>query len=142
MKYAFCSFIKWPGLFAEHVYSFCNAVKPVHNSHPWDPQKVAVVQRVAAGQGLVQNSRESHNRFSRAGDSGRSLLTGGRCSEVVVSTGLTVLAKPTNTSKFIQMTFSNTQVDAQSLLLPHSQSWEILLELWMLNSNTPLQFIW
>ncbi len=28
--------------------------------------------------------------FSRAGDSGRSLLTGGSCSEVAVSTGLTV----------------------------------------------------
>jgi hypothetical protein len=32
-------------------------VKPVHNGHPWDPEKVAVVQRVAPVQGLVQNSR-------------------------------------------------------------------------------------
>jgi hypothetical protein len=35
-------------------------------------------------------SKKSHSRFSRAGDLGRSLLTGGRCSEVAVSTGLTV----------------------------------------------------
>jgi hypothetical protein len=32
-----------------------NTIKPVYNSHPWDPQKVAVVQRVAVVQGLVQN---------------------------------------------------------------------------------------
>ena len=51
---------------------------------------MAVVQRVAAVQGLVRNSKLSHSRFSRAGDSGRSLLTGGRCSEVAVSTGSTV----------------------------------------------------
>ncbi len=62
----------------------------MHSGHPWDPKKVAVVQRVAAVQGLIQNSRESHSRFCRAGDSGQSLLTGGRCSEVIVSTGLTV----------------------------------------------------
>ncbi len=39
---------------------YCNkicTVKPVHNGHPWDPEKVAVVQRVAVVQGLVQNSR-------------------------------------------------------------------------------------
>ncbi len=34
-----------------------NTVKPVCNSHPWDSKKVTVVQRVAAVQGLVQNSR-------------------------------------------------------------------------------------
>ncbi len=54
-------------------------------------QKVAVVKRVAVVQGLVQSSRLGHSRFSRAGDLGWSLLTGGRCSEVAVSTGLTVL---------------------------------------------------
>ena len=74
--------------------SFLYTVKPVHNGHPWDPEKVAVVQRVAAVQGLVQNSRQSHSRFSRARDSDRSLLTGGRCSEVAVSTGLTVFGSP------------------------------------------------
>ncbi len=68
-----------------------HTVKPVHNGHPWDPKKVTVVQRVAAVQGLVQNSRESQRKLSRAVDSGRSLLTGGRCSEVVLSTGLTVI---------------------------------------------------
>jgi hypothetical protein len=34
-----------------------NTVKPVHNGHPWDPEKVAVVQRVAAVQGWIQNSK-------------------------------------------------------------------------------------
>jgi hypothetical protein len=48
---------------------------------------MAVVQR------LAQNTRLSHTRFIRAGDSGRPLLTGGRCSEVAVSTGLTVHLK-------------------------------------------------
>ena len=62
-----------------HVYSFCNTVKPVHNSHPWDPQKVAVVQRVAAVQGLVQNSRESQN----SGLVGQGIRAG-RCWQVAV----------------------------------------------------------
>ncbi len=57
----------------------------------WDPKKVAVVQRLSIVQRLVQNTRLSHGRFSRAGDLGRPLLTGGRCSEVAVSTGLTIL---------------------------------------------------
>ncbi len=51
---------------------------------------MAVVQRMAIVQRLVQNTSLSYTRFSRAGDSGRPLLTGGRCSEVAVSTGLTV----------------------------------------------------
>ncbi len=76
-------------LFYVHMYT----VKPVYNGHPWDPKKVAVVQRVAAVQGLVQNSRLSNSTVSRAGDLGRSLLTGGRCSEVAASTGLTVCVK-------------------------------------------------
>jgi hypothetical protein len=52
---------------------------------------VAVVQRMAVVQSLVKNTRLSHTRISRAGDSGPPLLTGGRCSEVAVSTGLTVV---------------------------------------------------
>jgi hypothetical protein len=51
---------------------------------------VAVVQRMAVVQRLVQNTRLSYTRFSRAGYLGWPLLTGGRCSEVAVSTGLTV----------------------------------------------------
>ncbi len=51
---------------------------------------MAVVQRVAVVQRLVQNTRLSHSRFSAAGNSGRLLLTGGHCSEVAVSTGLSV----------------------------------------------------
>jgi hypothetical protein len=31
--------------------NYTGTVKPVHNGHPWDPEKVAAVQ------GLVQNSR-------------------------------------------------------------------------------------
>jgi hypothetical protein len=38
------------------VWKVTCTVKPVHNGHLWDPEKVAVVQRVAAVQGLVQNS--------------------------------------------------------------------------------------
>ncbi len=53
---------------------------------------MAAVQRMAVVRRLVQNTRLSHTRFSRAGDSGRPLLTGGRCSEVAVSTGLTVFS--------------------------------------------------
>jgi hypothetical protein len=30
-----------------------NTVKPVYNGHPWDPKKVAIVQRVAVVQRLV-----------------------------------------------------------------------------------------
>ncbi len=51
---------------------------------------MAIVQRMAVVQSLVQNTRLSHTRINRAGDSGPPLLTGGRCSEVAVSTGLTV----------------------------------------------------
>ncbi len=58
-------------------------VKPVYNSHPWDSKQVAVVPlfrgclwKISIDLGLI--------RF------GRSLLTGGFCSEVVVSTGLTL----------------------------------------------------
>jgi hypothetical protein len=40
-----------------HTHIFVYTVKPAYNGHPWDPKKVAVVQRVAAVQGLVQNSR-------------------------------------------------------------------------------------
>ncbi len=45
---------------------------------------MAVVQRVAVVQRLVQNSRLICSRFSRGGDLDWSLFTGGRCSEVAV----------------------------------------------------------
>ena len=51
---------------------------------------MAVVQRVAVVQRLVQNSRLICSRFSRGGDLDWSLFTGGCCSEVAVSTVLTV----------------------------------------------------
>jgi hypothetical protein len=72
------------------MFFYLFTVKPVYNGHPWDPEKVTVVQRVAVVQRLVQNTWLSCSMIIRAGDLGRSLLTGGRCSEVAVSTGLTV----------------------------------------------------
>ncbi len=56
----------------------------------YNHEKVAVTERVAVVHRLVQNTRLSHSRFSWAGDSGWSLFTGDRGSEVAVSTGLTV----------------------------------------------------
>jgi len=55
-------------------------VKPVYNSHIWDLKKAAVWQRclIKVRVRLVVD------------DSKWPLLTGGRCSQVVVSTGLTV----------------------------------------------------
>jgi hypothetical protein len=41
-----------------HCYfNIKSTVKPVYNGHPWDPEKVTVVQRVAVVQRLVQNTR-------------------------------------------------------------------------------------
>ncbi len=57
-----------------------NTVKPVYNGHPWDLKKAAVRQRC-----LIKL------RFWLAvEDSNWPLLTGGRCSQVVVKSGLTV----------------------------------------------------
>ena len=40
-----------------HCYfNIKSTVKPVYNGHPWDPEKVTVVQRVAVVQRLVQNT--------------------------------------------------------------------------------------
>ena len=52
---------------------------------------MAVVHREGVVQRMVQNTRKILSRFSRERDLGRPLLTGGHCSEVVVSTGLTVI---------------------------------------------------
>jgi hypothetical protein len=55
-------------------------VKPVYNGHPWAQKKVAVWQRC-----LIKL------RFRLVvDDSNWPLLTGGRCSHVVVKSGLTV----------------------------------------------------
>ncbi len=55
-------------------------VKPVYNSHPWDLKKVAVWQRC-----LIKL------RFRLVvEDSNWPLLTGGRCSQVVIKSGLTL----------------------------------------------------
>ncbi len=63
------------------IYIFQSTVKPVYNGHPWDLKKVAVWQRC-----LIKL------RFRLAVDgSNWPLLTGGRCSQVVVKSGLTVL---------------------------------------------------
>jgi hypothetical protein len=61
-------------------------VKPVYNGHPWDPQKVAVVQSwpVFTGFSIKIGIKKAWP------DLGWPLLTGGRYSEVAVNTGLTV----------------------------------------------------
>ena len=74
---------------------------------------MAVVQRVAVVQGLVQNSSLSHSGFSRAGDSGRSLLTGGRCSEVALSTDLIVQWAPLN-----GITLGHRQIYRNNRMIP------------------------
>jgi hypothetical protein len=59
---------------------FQYTVKPVYNGHPWGLKKAAVRQRC-----LIKL------RFRLAvDDSNWPLLTGGRCSQVVVRSGLTV----------------------------------------------------
>ena len=66
-----------------NIFYFWNlgTVKPVYNGHPWDLKKAAVWQRC-----LIKL------RFRLVvGDSNWPLLTGGRCSQVVVKSGLTVL---------------------------------------------------
>ncbi len=57
---------------------YASTVKPVYNGHPWDPEKVTVIQKVAVVQRFVQNTRSSCSMFIRAGNLGRLLLTGGR----------------------------------------------------------------
>jgi hypothetical protein len=42
--------------FIKHLFYSEYTVKPVYNGHPWDPEKVTVVQRVAVVQRLVQNT--------------------------------------------------------------------------------------
>jgi hypothetical protein len=62
---------------------FGYTVKPVYNGHPWDLKKVAVWKRC-----LIKL------RFKLAVlVSNWPLLTGGRYSQVVVNSGLTVLEK-------------------------------------------------
>ena len=69
------------------LFAFKDTVKPVYNGHPWDPQKAAVVYRGG------RYSEVSPIKLQLVWDvwgSGWPLLTGGRCSEVAVNTGLTV----------------------------------------------------
>jgi hypothetical protein len=62
------------------IPSLATTVNPVYNGHPWDLKKAAVGQR-----SLIKL------RFRLAVDgSNWPLLTGGRCSQVVVKSGLTV----------------------------------------------------
>jgi hypothetical protein len=64
-------------------------VKPVYNDHPWDPPKVAVVQRwsVFGGFSIKIGIKISKIRP----DLVWLLLTVGCCSEVAINTGSTVL---------------------------------------------------
>ena len=67
-------------LYKCYLKIYPSTVKPVYNGHPWDLKKVAVWKR-----GLIKV------RFWLAVDeSNRPLLTGGRCSELVVQASLTV----------------------------------------------------
>ena len=66
---------------------FMCTVKPVYNGHPWDPQKAAVVWRWQLFRG---SSYKTRVLMWDIWGSGWPLLTGGRCSEVAVNTGLTV----------------------------------------------------
>ncbi len=65
-----------------------NTVKPVYNDHNRDPKIVAVVGRWSLFRGRLCNkgSKWDHKWWS--------LQTGGRYSEVVVSSGLTVFSLP------------------------------------------------
>jgi hypothetical protein len=77
------------------LYILCikntSTVKPVNNDHRWDLKKVAVVQNNSSCLMGVQTGRVNFEVALVGWDSGWSLLTGGRYSNVVVSTGLTVL---------------------------------------------------
>jgi hypothetical protein len=79
---------------AEQV--FTSTVKPVYNGHHWDLKKETVWQR-----------RLIKLRFRLAvDDSNWPLLTGGRCSQLVVKSGLTVrFYNYVFTSTFLQACF-------------------------------------
>ncbi len=69
-----------------YFFGITDIVKPVYNSPPWDPQKVAVVLRMQLARGF---SIKISNKISLA-NFFWPLLTGCRCSEVAVNTGSTV----------------------------------------------------
>jgi hypothetical protein len=67
--------------FFSFLLNFTNTVKPMYNDQPWDLKKVAFWKR-----------GPRRGRFRLVVDElNRPLLTGGRCSEVVVKAALTVL---------------------------------------------------
>ncbi len=71
-------------IMVNEFFTYMNTVKPVNNGHPWDLEKVAVWKRC-----LIKL------RFRLVvDDSNWPLLTGGRYSEVVIRTGLTVYHNP------------------------------------------------
>ncbi len=83
-----------------------STIKPVYNDHLWDPRKVAVVQRVVSSINL--------SITFVCWDLGWLLLAGSCCSEVVVSTGLTVLL---NKGKLFASFFSaNLQYSGSCLM--------------------------
>ncbi len=81
---------KWKNYLADKIIQNGYTVKLVYNDHPLDPQKVAVVQIVAVVCRLLKLIRSVLYWLFVGWGSDRSLLTGGCCSEVVVSPGLTV----------------------------------------------------
>ncbi len=79
---AFQDTITFPGkLLKNYVIQYSNIVKPVYNGHPWDLKKVAAWKRcvIKLRFRLVVN------------ETNWPLLTGGRYSQVVIKSGLTVL---------------------------------------------------
>jgi hypothetical protein len=71
---------------------FANTVKPVYNGHPWDPKKVAVVQRwpVFGGLSIKIGIKISLAGLRLAVVDRWPLFRGGHYSEVALNTGLTV----------------------------------------------------
>ncbi len=67
-------------------------VKPVYNGQPWDSKNCPLFES-----GRYTGADHEKLLYTWAGwGLGRSLLTGGRCSEVAVNTGLTVKLRTTN----------------------------------------------
>ncbi len=66
--------------------TFENIVKPVYNGHPWDPQKGPLFRGGRYSEGTPIKLVWIWDVWG----SGWPLLTGGRYSEVAVSTGLTL----------------------------------------------------
>ncbi len=110
---------------------FIYTVKPVYNGHPLDQKKAAVWQRC-----LIKL------RFRLAVDySNWLLLTGGRCSQMVVNSGLTVIPKLKNR---IILFFWCAFIDLfkQELWFSLWKNWKLSVFVWFLNWNYLVKMSW